>query len=602
MKKHSTAPLFVGKSLRRIAFVLIAAIFMSFSALPVQVEARSAETISVGLYFVKNALASANLQNVSGFGNGYEFGIYEEDSNGDREDFVPLADTDVVDISMLMDANMYLSGNEYVTSYYPGSSVGAYHLEISQTFSNYREARETAMLHDGGFVAYSYGDYVVRFGSFESYGEALDYADHYLDCTVVGESEYGITVVCTSTGEILFELDMGPGTTLGVVPIGNGETRTWFKGTQYNGSFRYDRPEGEEMHVANIVPLEQYVAAVLCREFGVIWPDEVMKAGACCIRTFAKTGSQHATFDVCNTTCCQVYRGVFQGSQWEYIEQLCEETAGECIYYNGDPILAVYHSSNGGATSSSADTWTIDYPYLRGAYDPFESTISTGAQNWSVTYTARELSELAQTWGFNCSTISDVYVSEWSEQGNVNAVTFVDVNGKSHTFSGDDTMMFGNTLCSRRYVIIPPWGSAVVTDVLIGEEGSASNRSETNSSDNAVLNGEFTVYDGIATTTLSEITVLTAEGPVTVRDSVEILRGKQTSDEDDSDDQASENTYHSAEFETRTITNDTGEYMVYGSGWGHNVGLSAYGAYAMAKLGYSYTEILQYYYQGVTIQ
>ena len=41
--------------------------------------------------------------------------------------------------------------------------------------------------------------------------------------------------------------------------------------------------------------------------------------------------------------------------------------------------------------------------------------------------------------------------------------------------------------------------------------------------------------------------------------------------------------------------------MIYGSGWGHNVGLSAYGAYAMGLQGYSYQDILKFYYQGVSI-
>lgn len=36
-------------------------------------------------------------------------------------------------------------------------------------------------------------------------------------------------------------------------------------------------------------------------------------------------------------------------------------------------------------------------------------------------------------------------------------------------------------------------------------------------------------------------------------------------------------------------------------GYGHGVGMSQYGAHAMAKKGYSYDEILKYYYQGVEI-
>ncbi|HOF03043.1 MAG TPA: hypothetical protein PLT58_03680, partial [Atribacterota bacterium] len=38
-----------------------------------------------------------------------------------------------------------------------------------------------------------------------------------------------------------------------------------------------------------------------------------------------------------------------------------------------------------------------------------------------------------------------------------------------------------------------------------------------------------------------------------------------------------------------------------GKGSGHGVGLSQWGAYGMAKLGFSYEEILKYYYQGIEL-
>ena len=49
-----------------------------------------------------------------------------------------------------------------------------------------------------------------------------------------------------------------------------------------------------------------------------------------------------------------------------------------------------------------------------------------------------------------------------------------------------------------------------------------------------------------------------------------------------------------------TPTYEEGTFVIEGTGWGHNVGLSQYGAQAMAKLGYSYKDILEFYYTGVT--
>ena len=42
-------------------------------------------------------------------------------------------------------------------------------------------------------------------------------------------------------------------------------------------------------------------------------------------------------------------------------------------------------------------------------------------------------------------------------------------------------------------------------------------------------------------------------------------------------------------------------YLISGSGWGHNVGMSQYGAKAMAELGFTYDEILKFYFTGVDV-
>ena len=38
-----------------------------------------------------------------------------------------------------------------------------------------------------------------------------------------------------------------------------------------------------------------------------------------------------------------------------------------------------------------------------------------------------------------------------------------------------------------------------------------------------------------------------------------------------------------------------------GTGWGHNVGMSQYGAREMAKQGFGYQEILKFYYRGTEV-
>ena len=44
------------------------------------------------------------------------------------------------------------------------------------------------------------------------------------------------------------------------------------------------------------------------------------------------------------------------------------------------------------------------------------------------------------------------------------------------------------------------------------------------------------------------------------------------------------------------------DFIFYGRGWGHGVGMSQWGAMAMAKEGYTAEKILAHYYPGTTIR
>ena len=51
----------------------------------------------------------------------------------------------------------------------------------------------------------------------------------------------------------------------------------------------------------------------------------------------------------------------------------------------------------------------------------------------------------------------------------------------------------------------------------------------------------------------------------------------------------------------RKSTNTSNTFTFSGSGWGHNVGMSQWGAFAMAEQGYTYRDILNFYYTGITL-
>ena len=50
------------------------------------------------------------------------------------------------------------------------------------------------------------------------------------------------------------------------------------------------------------------------------------------------------------------------------------------------------------------------------------------------------------------------------------------------------------------------------------------------------------------------------------------------------------------------VRNASGTFVITGTGNGHNVGMSQYGAKAMAEQGYDYEDILNFYYTDITIK
>ncbi len=551
---------------KSISLFLVCVLFLSI--LPPHVDASySDRTIRVGLYYGSNALPTANLANE--VGSGYQFGTFS--SSGQ---FTALGSTSQEKITICKDTNLYLSGGSFYET--PTASdyqlIGAYHVQMPETYSTYEEAAAAAAGYPYGFPAYVNGSYVVRFEFFSSASNAESEAAKY-GGTVVGGSKTCYTVVNTGTGQILFEFDDG-GTYLGIMPVSSGEeAQTWFKGYRYYGGFQYMRRSGNDISVINFVNEDLYVSGVLPYEFVVSGDLESLKAGSVAIRTFARASSKHKSlgFDICNTTDCQVYRGVYTGSGASLVLQAVEETAGKCAYYNGQLIEAVYFSSDGGATEDAVNAWGSDIPYLQGKADPYESTISFNGKSWSYQVTAEELQTLMQKQGKNCGTVVGFAVTEATENGNVNEITITDSSGNKFTFRNDNVRILQNlpsvTYMSRRFTVTA--------------NGAQGGGGGTTSGDT------FSVYDGNTTTTSGSVSVITASGTATVTAPATVITssGTQTVGESAS-----------------TSTTSGEGWTISGGGYGHNIGMSQWGAYAMGKQGYTYDEILKFYYTGITIQ
>lgn len=108
---------------------------------------------------------------------------------------------------------------------------------------------------------------------------------------------------------------------------------------------------------------------------------EALKAQVIAARSYALSYTQNGQSSICTTQKCQVYVGSvskLSGECGNYWKQAVEETRGQVITYQGQPISAWYASTAGGFTLSSkeawgkATAWTQGIADLDGNFKPFD--------------------------------------------------------------------------------------------------------------------------------------------------------------------------------------------------------------------------------------
>ena len=573
------------------AAVLLAVVL----ALPTALAAGSGgEMVRVGLAYGSGALVNANLENNTGYGSGYRMGYFDDDL-----DFVGLAwtDEDETQITMVKTQNTWVNGTSYSNSDNGGDVIGCYHVLVESGYRSYEQAAADAQEYRDGFVAWIDGDYQVRAGSYTSRQEAEDAAQS-LGGTVAGTSSYAVNVTRTGTAEILFQFDGGDDLALGVMPdvTGADAVRTWFKGYRYYGGFRYERIGGGDLTVVNIVDLETYIKGVVPYEMSSSWPLEALKVQAVCARSYAyinihsgKHTSYH--FDVCNTTDCQAYYGAGTNSSsyqaTERTDQAVDETAGEYAWYDGQVIEAFYSSSHGGASESVYNVWGTSleqYPYLCGVEDPYEADMASknSYSSWTVSYTSSELAQRLENYGYDASSGIESLILTYSDLGNVIQVRVNYRGGGSDTIRPSSMRsVFG--ISSIRFTVN---GQAASSGS--GTTSSSGGGLTANGSTSLDSQGTYTVISGsgsLSQAGLDGLYAISSSGSITPAEDAASGGGSGT--------------------DTPTGTQVTvsgSSYTFQGSGNGHQLGLSQYGAWAMAERGFTYEEIIEFYYPGTYVR
>mgnify|MGYP004596806149 FL=1 len=155
------------------------------------------------------------------------------------------------------------------------------------------------------------------------------------------------------------------------------------------------------------LPLETYITGVLICEMPASFSPEAKKAQTVAARTFAVRRLEkpkHENADVCaDAACCQAWTsgqdlqarfGADFDAVWQAAAQAVEETRGEILIYDEEPIDALFFSCSGGRTEPALAVWGSDVPYLQAVDSPGEQDAPRFSS--SADFTPEEFAALLQ--------------------------------------------------------------------------------------------------------------------------------------------------------------------------------------------------------------
>jgi len=146
--------------------------------------------------------------------------------------------------------------------------------------------------------------------------------------------------------------------------LGNMKGDLLVMASHYRGNIEVWRGDNG-LYLITEMPIEDYVKGVVVAEIGSSWDIEALKAQAVLSRTYAvyqKKINGNNRYHITSSTLHQV----FKGSNFDMrVAYAVEETAGEILTFNGNPIEPLYHSTCGGRTENPEDVFGKSYPYLR---------------------------------------------------------------------------------------------------------------------------------------------------------------------------------------------------------------------------------------------
>ena len=361
----------------------------------------------------------------------------------------------------------------------------------------------------------------------------------------------------------------------------------------YRGIIEIVKSSSNKLTAVNVLGLDEYLYGVVPSEMPSSWHAEALKAQAVASRSYALSRMdrhQSEGYHFCDGTHCQVYIGA--SKEQASTNSAVDATHNVVATYDDKPINAVYFTSSGGATDNSENVWANPVAYLKTVPEINEQGVST----WTRTYSAAQMETILKAKGIDVGSLKNIEITEVGPYGRVQKLTVTGSRGTA-TITGEDTRTLFNgtsegSLSGRMYTINGNGGVNITSNPNI----------QTSSDDGVyVMSGTKTTKEDI-----SDMYIVNRQGNKVSADIVSSLYGISIGNSISKLVLSKTGMGVPQMSSAKNITFATsggsaGTFVFTGKGAGHGVGMSQYGAKGMAELGYTYDEILKYYYTGISL-
>jgi len=335
----------------------------------------------------------------------------------------------------------------------------------------------------------------------------------------------------------------------------------YYEDTPYRDGIMFQAKSNGTMTVINYITLEHYVYGVLNSELNYTNPEEALKAQAVAARSYGKLNlGKHSAdgFDLCTSTHCQVYKGY--SDEYPATNDAVDDTEGEMICYDGEPITAFYFKNSGGYTQNSEDVWSGSLPYLKSVKDEYSPSYP-----WSTSLSFDTIQTKLEAAGFRPGEIESISINDRNDTGAVSELKI----------TGSDA-----TVYLRKENIRSVLGATIIKSNM------------------------FELADSIMEPGSSAWTISNGFSTVSPDSKTYVINGSGTIKKLDGDSAYSTNGTSTVPLGSGTTSSEIvtgGTASFSGHGYGHGVGMPQDSVVEMAKQGFTYDEILEYYYTDIEI-